>query len=413
MSQDNIWTSTGDTVLDGKMADVAEYLRLAHNGRGADPEAFMRSSYGQRYGQLIERGFQYEEDPTGPAVTAFYAELGLNRQMYENDDYYRRWLLITPKELETEAGHGKTYPVVFVHHGGSVPVPTDEFQSGWWQVAADERIMVVMLQNTNWENVQRILNQLEALYPVDAERVYMTGESQGGYEVTSALFRMPERITAAVTCGNDIWRDWDNFNVPFTDEEKKHLKDTFVPFMQIVGQYEASSFAPVNDWYARKDWGRHADASHTYVDPRRDDSHDPTHIVGGQRPFSNLPEPPAGVDKHAWMIDRLNTRLTSLGCAPRDVATCLSYLENPEVDLHKAIGFYGDQEQTMTFYDYKHWRLDINNCDGLDAFRYVVVENSGHHWPVMAAKLGWDFMKQFRRNHETGQVVATKDQVAR
>lgn len=406
MSKENIWAPTGNSVLDGKMADVADYLRIAHNGRGADPDAFMKSDYGQQYGQLIKLGFEYEEDPTGKNVNEFYSKLGLNRHMFENTDYYKRWLLITPKELETESAKGKRYPLVFVHHGGSVPVPTDEFQCGWWKVAAEERIMVVMLQNTNWENVRRVLDRLEELYPVDTERVYITGESQGGYEATSALFRMPERITSVVTCGNDIWRDWDNFNVNFTDKEKEKVKDTFVPFMQIVGQYEASSFAPVNDWYPRKSWDHHADDSHTYVDPRRDDKRDPTHIVGGKRPFSKLPEPPKTVDKHEWMIGRLNTRLDSLGCAPRDAATCISYLNNDEVDLHKVIGFYGDKEQTMNFYGYKHWRLDINNADGIDAFRYVVVENSGHHWPVMAAKLGWNFMKQFRRDSATGKIIA-------
>lgn len=409
----NIWAPTGDIDVDDKMSDVADYLKIANNGRGADSAAFMNSEYGQRYGELIKLGFKYEEKPTNAAISEFYAKLGLNRQMYENTDYYKRWLLITPKELETQSAKQKKYPLVFVNHGGSVPIPTDEFQCGWWQVAADERLMVVMLQNTNWKNVERVLDLLEELYPVDTERVYMTGESQGGYEATSALFRMPERITSVVTCGNDIWRDWDNFNINFTKKEKRNLKDTFVPFMQIVGQYEASSFAPVNDWHARKEWGHHADLSHTYIDPRRDDSRDPTHIVGGKRPFSNLPEPPVGVDKHEWMIDRLNTRLASLGCVPRDMATCISYLNNSEENLHKVIGFYGDKEQTMIFYGYKHWRIDINNIDGLDAFRYVVVENSGHHWPVMAAKLGWNFMKQFRRDSLTGEIIADNYQIVR
>lgn len=408
MIKSNIWDATGDPVIDGKMADIADYLKIAHNGRGADPEKFMQSEYGQEYGKLIKMGFEFEEDPTGKAINDFYSTLKLNRHMYENDDYYKRWLLISPKELETESAKGKRYPLVFVNHGGSVPIPTDEFQCGWWKVAADERIMVVMLQNTNWENVERVMDILEKIYPVDTERIYMTGESQGGYEVTSALFRMPERLASVVTCGNDIWRDWDNFNVNFTDEEKKNLKETLVPFMQIVGQYEASSFAPVNDWYARKDWGRHADNSHTYIDPRRDDDRDPTHIVGGKRAFSNLPEPPEGKDKHEWMIQRLNTRMDSLGCAPRDSEKCISYLNSTNDELHKNIGFYGDREQTMNFYGYNHWRVDIDNKDGLNAFRYVVVENSGHHWPVMAAKLGWDFMKQFKRNSQSGKIEKIK-----
>lgn len=400
----NIWEKTGDTKLDGKMADIADYLHVAHNG-GADIDRFMRSEYGQEYGRRIRLGFRFEEDPTGPAVNEYYARLGLRRQMFQNDGYYSRWLLITPQELETEAVNGKRYPLVFVHHGGSVPVPTDEFACGWPQLASRERIMVAMLQNTNWQNVARVLDRLIELYPVDTSRVYMTGESQGGYEVTSVLLRMPERLAAVAPCGNDIWRDWDNFNTRFTDKEYRHLKDTFVPFMEIVGQFEASNFAPVNDWAPRKDWGRPADTSHTYVDPRKDDSADPTRIVGGHRPFSDQPAPPQGADRHEWMIERLNRRMDSLGCAPRDAATCIGYLDHPDTELHHVTGFYGDEEQTLTYFGSKHWRIDIHNDRGLDAFRFVVVENAPHCWPVKAADLAWDFFRQFHRDPRTGRIV--------
>jgi poly(3-hydroxybutyrate) depolymerase len=406
--------------MDGKLADIADYLHVAHNG-GADINAFIASDYGNEYKKLLELGFGFEEDPTGPAVNAWYAKRGLNRHMFQNGDFYTRWLLIAPKEMETEAAKGAKYPVVFANHGGFVPVPTDEFQCGWPQVAAAERIIVVMAQNTNWENISRILDRLEELYPIDTERVYMTGESQGGYEVTSALFRMPERITAVTNCGNDIWRDYDNFNVTFSQAEINNLKATFVPFMEVVGQYEASCFAPVNDWGPRKDWGRHETHEHSYIDPRRDDASDPTHIVGGRRAFSDQPAPPTGVDKHEWMISRLNQRMDSLGCEPRDAEKCIGYLTAPvtgatgaidaTAELHKVVGFYGDTEQTQEFYGYKHWRVDIHNADGYDAFRLVVVQNSGHHWPVMAARLAWDFFKRFHRDGATGKIVENKETV--
>ncbi|WP_159449263.1 hypothetical protein [Demequina sp. NBRC 110051] len=383
-------------------ADLAD-LRAAHNG-GADIDAFLDSEYGDAYANALELSYRFEEDPTGPAVEEYYRSRGLRRQMFENSDYYTRWLLITPMELETEAATGRRYPVVFVNHGGFRSISGDEFISGMPEVAATERVIVAMLQDTNWRNTERVLDRLIELYPVDTERVYMIGESQGGYQVTSTFFRMPRRITAVVTCGNDIWRDWDNVNTPFTPAEVAEVKDAFVPFMQINGQFEASSFAPVNDWAPRKNWGATASVE-PYRDPRRDDDRDPTRNVKGPRRFSNNPAPGEGDDKHLWMMDRLNRRMASLRCAPRDPATCLGYLDSADSELHRVLGFYGDRERTDVIHGVKHWNAEIDNEDGVTAFRYVVVENAPHAWPVAAGRLGWDFMKMYRRDSRTGSIV--------
>ncbi|MAM53927.1 MAG: hypothetical protein CMH35_03615 [Microbacterium sp.] len=399
------WTAAGhpDPRLGAKLEAEAGYLRVAHNG-GADIDAFLESEYGQAYAEALERGFRFEEDPTGPAVDEDYRSLGLRRQMFENSDYYRRWLIITPRELESEAAKGRRYPVVFVNHGGFSSISADEFAAGFPQVAARERVVIVMLQNTNWRNTERVLDLITELYPVDTERVYLVGESQGGYQVTSTLLRIPERITAVVTCGNDIWRDWDNVNEPFTPAEVARLTEPLVPFMQINGQYEASSFAPVNDWRPRKNWGKERDVE-PYRDPRRDDERDPTRNARGPRRFSNQAEPPEGVDRHDWMLERLNRRMTSLQSAPRDAATCIDYLRDADSELHRVLGFYGDRERTEILLGAKHWIADIDTADGMHVFRYVVVENAPHAWPVTAGDLSWDFLKQYRRDTETGRIV--------
>lgn len=401
------WSREGNPEFGAKLEAELEYLRVAHNG-GADIDAFVESEYGAAYAERLELGFRFEEDPTGPAVENYYRSLGLRRQMFQNSDYYTRWLLITPLELETEAAQGRRYPLVIVNHGGFCSISSDEFISGFPQVAARERVIVAMLQDTNWQNTERVLDRLIELYPVDTERVYLVGESQGGYQVTSTLFRIPERITAVVTCGNDIWRDWDNVNEPFTEQEVRRLTDTLVPFMQINGQFEASSFAPVNDWQPRKDWGREREVE-PYRDPRRDDDRDPTRNVRGPRRFSTMPSPPEGADKHEWMIGRLNKRMASLGCAPRDAATCIGYLDRADSELHRVLGFYGDRERTEQILGARHWIAEVDNADGVTAFRYVVVENAPHCWPVTAAELGWNFMKTYRRDRHTGSIVVDED----
>lgn len=175
--------------------------------------------------------------------------------------------------------------------------------------------------------------------------------------------------------------------------------------MQIVGCCEASSFVPVNDWKPRKDWGRES-GGEPYVNPRRDDEKDPTRIHGGRRRFSDLPEPPEGVDKHRWMMERLNMRMDSLGCEQRDENQCIGYLDMPEDEFHHVLGFYGDEEKIEYYYGYKHYTVNIWNRDGINAFRYVAVENSPHWVPVMTGPLVWDFFRQFRRDQVTGKIVA-------
>lgn len=90
---------------------------------------------------------------------------------------------------------------------------------------------------------------------------------------------------------------------------------------------------------------------------------------------------------------------------PRDADTCIGYLEHPDSELHQVIGFYGDDERTELHYGAKHWMLDIHNRSGIDALRYVVVENAPHCWPVAAAELSWQFFRQFRRDIATGRIV--------
>ena len=407
MNRRDYWSAATNARNGDKFEAKLDLLRISHNG-GADIDSLIDSGYGAAYAQLLDLGFRFEEQPTGRAINDYYRSLGLRRQMFENHDYYTRWLLITPEELEDEAAAGRRYPLVFVNHGGFCSISDEEFLSGLPAVASDERIMVAMLQNTNWENTDRVLDRLIELYPVDTERVYMIGESQGACQITSTSFRIPERFAAVVTCGHEIYRDWDNFNVPFTADETAHLTSTFLPFMQINGQFEASSPAPVNDWYPRKNWGR-PPAPEPFRDPRRDDRRDPTRVLTGQGRFSEKPQPPIGVDKHEWSIGQLNKMLATLGCTPRDPRTCISYLDEPPTDLHRILGFYGDRERIELHHDYRHYAADIDRADGTPAFRYVVVENAPHCWPATAGRLGWEFLRRFRRDSTTGEIVVERD----
>lgn len=386
-----------------KFEAYLDNLHVTHNG-DADIDAFIRSEFGEATARMLETRFTYEEDPMGEAALEYMRGFGLRKEMFEDEDYYTRWELLTPLDMGQGEQAGWKYPLVIANHGGSMPIEFEEYSFGLHKIAAKEGFMVLFLQNTNWENVDRVLGIIAEKYPLDRERVYMVGYSQGGYQVTSTFFRIPEKIAAVAPCGNDIFRTYDNFNVPYTEEEFRRVRELLVPVMQIVGACEASSFVPVNSWRPRKDWG-HDQGPDIYMNPRRDDSRDPTRIHGGRRRFSDNMVPPEGADIHQWMISRLNLRMETLGCEPRDPETCISYLNKPEDEFHHLLGFYGDEEKILKFYDYKHYLLNIWNRDGINAFRYVVIENSPHMIPITTGVLVWDFFKQFRRDMETGRLI--------
>jgi hypothetical protein len=251
--------------------------------------------------------------------------------------------------------------------------------------------------------------------------VYISGFSQGGYQTHSAYFRIPQKITAVAPCGNDIYRAWDNFDIPYTQQEHDRLREVLVPFFQMTGCVEASSFVPLTDWRPRKQWAE-IGRSDTHIDPRANDDLDPTRMHGAgvgyrdpvrQRTQPGVkwgqctpPTPPEGMDKHEWMMSRINTRMGLLGCEPRNPRACLAYASTPEDELHHVIGIYGDREKINTYFGYKHYTLDIFDRNGLNTFRYITVENCPH-WPyLMMGELAWQFFSQFRRDTTTGKIVA-------
>lgn len=420
MNRLDYWSETSNPRTGAKFEAFLAYLRVAHNG-AMDVDGFIDSEYGEEFARRLETRFTYEDQAMSAETLAYYRTLGLHKEMFNPGDYYERWTLFTPLDMQAEAARGKKYPLVFSHHGGGSSIETDEFSTGYTHIAGHAGFMVAFLQNTNWQNVDRVLEFIAANYPLDRERVYASGFSQGGYQTQSARFRIPEKLTAVAPCGNDLYRAWDNHDDPFSQEEHEHLRRVVVPFFQMTGCVEASGFVPLTDWKPRKKWDE-IGRPETYVDARVNDDLDPTriHIPGkGYRDPVRVqknegvswgqctpPRPPADLDVHGWMMGRMNKAMWLLDCDLRDSEKCLCFAHTPEDELHHVLGMYGDREEIRSYYGYKHYTVDIFNHSGLPAFRYISAENCPH-WPyVMMGELAWEFFKQFRRDASTGQIVA-------
>jgi pimeloyl-ACP methyl ester carboxylesterase len=409
------WSKKTNPDTGAKFEAFYTYLKVAHNG-GMDLDRFIQGAYGEEFARRLEIRFKLEDNAMGKEAMEYFNSLNLQKRLFDGNDYYERWSLFTPLNMKS----GKKYPLVFSHHGGGSSIETDEFSSGYIRFAGKEGFMVAFLQNTNRENVNRVLDFIGENYPLDTGRIYISGFSQGGYQTHSAYFRNPEKFAAVAPCGNDIYRPWDNFDTPYTEAEEENLRRVLVPFFQMTGSVEASSFIPLTDWKPRKDWNDVGNPE-TFIDPRKNDDLDPTRMHDpsrGYRDPSRLrlkqghswsqctpPSPPPGMDIHHWMMGRINRRMYLLGCERRDEERCLSYADTPEDALHHTIGIYGDKELTVSHFGAKHYSVDIWNKDGLNAFRYVTAENCPH-WPyLMMGELAWNFFKQFRRDSKSGKII--------
>ncbi len=384
------WSRKTNPETGAKFEAWKKHLDGAHDGT-FDIEKFCASEYGGIMAGLADCRFRFEDDPMGEACLNYYRVHGVKKEMFETENFYTRWALFTPVEMEEEAAKGRRYPLVIQNHGGGNSIEVDEFGTNFTHMVATEKIIVMMAQNTNWQNIGRIMDILEEKYPIDTERVYITGYSQGGETTESAAMRMPKRFAAIAPCGCFVFRTFDNLNVRYTIEEAEIFHETKIPMMMVIEGNGISRYAPVNDWYGRPDWSSKAH-----------DPEDPTN-PNGYKAERNNPRP--GINTHRWMLGRLNMLMMMQGLEQRDANRCISYLLTDDDELHHRVGFYGDEEEIRVLNGCKHYLVNMYNRDKINMLRYVVVDNSPH-WPTgLMAELTWDFFKQFKRDKETGRLV--------
>lgn len=405
MSETNYWSSATNSKTGAKFEAWRKVLRGSHDGTWNE-EALLESEFGHELARTNELRFRFEENTMGEEVLAFYRDLRVRKEFFTGPDFYDRWMLFTPSEVVKSSDSERRYPLVFFHHGGGNAIETDEFSVHFSQMVGKEKFIFAMLQDTRWENVDRKIDEIAEMYPVDRERVYVAGYSQGGQATHSALLRIPHRLAAAAPCGAEIFQQWDHLDIKYTVPELLNLRHYFVPTMEMTGVCEFLAFLPVNHYRPVQIQPQEEGAAiTTYSVPGHDRDADPTNPVGRR---AAKPFPPEGADDTAadrWKLSRLNLRMFVQHCAPRDEDRCLAYRSAPEDTLHHKLGFYGDEERIETLGGVEHYFADVRNEDGTLAFRYCGIDNFPH-WPSpLLAEMTWDFMKRFRRDSISGKIV--------
>lgn len=88
-------------------------------------------------------------------------------------------------------------------HGAHNPIYLAEFY-GYTHIAAAERLCVLIPEDENLENLERLLAYAKANMPVDAARVYLVGYSFGGFRASISGLHRPE-LFAGLGIGGMIY----------------------------------------------------------------------------------------------------------------------------------------------------------------------------------------------------------------
>lgn len=386
------------------------FIHGNHNGE-MDVDGFVQSEYGQELLRRLRLRSRYEQEPVGEETLAYYRSLGLKKEIFQAERYFDRWVLFTPIRQR----EGRRYPLMIWNHGGDNSIESEEYLLGFTEIAAKEGFLFCMAQNTNEEKTMELIGEIRQRCSVDEGRIYLGGFSQGAVQVHSTYMRHPGTFAACMTTGNDIYRPHDNFNRLYTPEEFAETKKCVVPLLQIAGACEPFWYAPLNDWRpitwnpAGVPEGFDDPSPDSFRHPDRDPQKDPTKlppekVLADGRRMAKMYEPEPGADIQAWALERVNRRMELQGCPPRDAKVCIGYRRHPEDELHYAAGIYGDYEAVERYYGYRHYTVEVSSFQRMPVYRWVVVENHCHWPPLTTGRLGWDYMKQFRRRRDTGEL---------
>ena len=285
------------------------------------------------------------------------------------------WFTYTPRRAAPAAG----WPLVLFFHGGSDNPAEAAEMTKLHELAEREGFIVAYPWGTNrcgWNSAMepgeaddadfcgRLIDYMLAHAPVDPERVYMTGFSNGAAMAQTVALLYPEKVAALFHIDSN-WpgkyggyqavteRDITPFRLGF---EKKEKYDYRMPVWYTYGSREISF--PV------------------YRESTQQNQYDLW------KRYNHIPVRPTPARGE----------------------------ENPD-----GCGVPGDRRETLFPTDrhpahcYKIERFFTDDPEPLNLYNFVVMHDKGHEIAQMDAELGWRYVRQFRRKADGSLAIAKED----
>lgn len=345
----------------------------AADGTEFDFEALVNSPVGESLVTNAKNFILYSDEYCEEEYQ-YWEDLGIKKEMHDYTDKDRKWATFTPLEAYEEENADKTYPVVFVFHGGNNPIYFAE-SYGYAQLAAEEGFICVIPWADNSgasdeeegltldEEVARIMEVLRTEYPIDESRIYAAGYSLGGRSTVRETIKNPNLFAAITVGGHNLGgiRQGDA-SYTFSDEEWDALEET--PVLQLDGDNEMRVKLPYG------------------------------YDITGEDAINAL---------NRWFtINGIDRQVT--------LEECQEIVDTTEDEAQKKIGLGADAIYTQYYDGTEYYTADFYNEDGVNMIKIINVNDMIHWMTQSMAQVSWNFMSQYARDTETkGLIVLNQD----
>lgn len=298
----------------------------------------------------------------------YWNDLGIRKEIHDSTDKNSKWTTFTPLEAYEEENTDKTYPVLFVFHGGSNTVFATE-SYGYAQLATQEGFICVMPYASNGgagdeeegttldSEVDRIMEVLRAEYPIDESRIYAAGYSLGGRSTVRETIKHPNMFAAVTVGGHDLGGIRQGDTYVFEEEEWDALEET--PILQLDGDNEMRIKLPYG---------------------------------------YSVTEDIATTALNRWFkINGINREVI--------LEECRNIADTSDEIAQRKLGLDADAIYTQYYEGTKYYTADFNNEDGVNMIKIINVDGMIHWMTPAMAQVAWNFMSQYARDTETNELI--------
>lgn len=330
-------------------------------------------------GAKLAEGMSYEylyDSLEDEALQQKLNEMGLTGR--NEDTLGNRWTILYPAGAVEE---GIKLPVVSifqeVNYSNDHLIPAAiGIYSGYVRLAAGGELAVIFFAAEDPDDndiLCDILKYAARNYPIDEQRIYITGHSHNGHFTREFAYRHSDMIAAAATLGNfpGLPKPEESGEAVLCPDEKvERMRLCDMPLINISGYSECGCMYPLNQ--------------------------EAVNLLPGQEFMC-----PINFESRAESWQR---RLKASGCPIVSLEEIEATKESSDYVTRK-LGIPNDKSELLFIDGFEHYIVDIRNINGRYHLRMVGIENMPHMPVPSMTELSWSFMRRFARDLETGNVI--------
>ncbi|MGM9522777.1 MAG: hypothetical protein ACI3VB_09930 [Oscillospiraceae bacterium] len=343
-----------------------------------DRERMLHSATAERMmeGIAMDRRFLSCEQE---GFAEYWDNMGLKYEVHYTKG--ERWLTFTPKSL-LESENEKLPLLIVMQEVGSandhLAITSINYCYEACKLAAQGEFMAlffVLEDPDSNELLMEILDEAVKTYPIDQSRLYIMGHSHNGKYSLEFFRHHPKMLAAAAILGNTPGLMGITGNVPGSDDTDEKVEASSredMPLINMVGNCEHKIYFPIGG----KQTGKRGLGA------------------GALKVGENVEE----------CIEAWQRRLKAHNCPVKSREEIIASLESNDY-VTRFFGFPTDRTDLLYLDGVNHYIGDIKNNNGKYHLRMVGIDNLPHLPSPSMIDLAWSFMKRFKRDRETGEVI--------